>query len=101
MNRPSISTDLGHDFDQGCRTASACRREVEPVNIQKVEGILQDMRAAKVVDLATVRQWAEQIDEAISDHLIESLGISFSDESLMADRTAIEFDAEPSDMDAG
>jgi len=88
-------------FNQDAARPPPVDERSKPVDIQKIEGILQDMRAAKVVDLAMVRLWAEQIDEAISDHLIESLGISFSDESLMADRTAIEFDAEPSDMDAG
>lgn len=53
------------------------------LNIQKLEAVLQDMRSAEFSDVpsasAIVRQWAEQIDEAISDHLIESLGISFSE----------------------
>ncbi len=53
------------------------------MNTQKLEAVLQHMRSAEFPDSplasATVRQWAEQIDEAISDHLIESLGISFSE----------------------
>jgi len=53
------------------------------MNIQKLEAVLQHMRSAEFPDSpstsATVRQWADQIDEAISDHLIESLGISFSE----------------------
>ena len=53
------------------------------MNIHKLETVLQDMRTAAFPDVptasATVRRWADQIDEAISDHLIESLGISFSE----------------------
>jgi hypothetical protein len=51
------------------------------MNIQRLEAILDQMRAADFADLdaakASVRQWAVTIDEAISDKLMEDLGITF------------------------
>ncbi|WP_159015983.1 hypothetical protein [Cognatiluteimonas profundi] len=56
------------------------------MNIENLEAILNDMRSARFDDAqhATrlVRQWAEDIDAAISDHLLAELGINFSDESI-------------------
>jgi hypothetical protein len=56
------------------------------MNIENLEAILQQMRHARFDDVqhATrlVRQWAEGIDAAISDHLVAELGISFSDEPI-------------------
>ena len=51
-------------FNQDAARPPPVDERSKPVDIQKIEGILQDMRAAKVVDLAMVRLWAEQIDEA-------------------------------------
>lgn len=47
------------------------------MNIEKLETILQEMRAARFTDLAAtekqVEAWADQIAGAITDHLVSSL----------------------------
>ena len=48
------------------------------MNIEQLELVLDEMRAATFVDAATaealVRKWAGQIGDAISEHLITELG---------------------------
>ena len=48
------------------------------MNIQKLEVVLNEMRRASFDDAALaetlVRKWADQIDDAISEHLIAELG---------------------------
>ena len=48
------------------------------MNIQKLEVVLDEMRRADFEDAASaerlVRKWADQIGDAISEHLIAELG---------------------------
>lgn len=48
------------------------------MNIEKLEAILEEMRRVPLTDLAAVQQlvhgWADRIDGAIHDHLLEQIG---------------------------
>ena len=63
------------------------------MNIQKLEVVLDEMRRASFGDAASaetlVRKWADQIGDAISEHLIAELGgASSPGESAAADMSA-------------
>lgn len=48
------------------------------MNIEKLEAILHEMQAAGFADAATanrrIREWAERIDAAITEHLLGEIG---------------------------
>lgn len=48
------------------------------MNIQKLEGVLEEMRVASFVDVeaaaGSVRNWADRIGDAVTEHLIADLG---------------------------
>jgi hypothetical protein len=56
------------------------------MNIENLEAILQQMRDAAFGDVADavrrVRQWADDIDVALSDHLMSELGVTFGEEPI-------------------
>lgn len=49
------------------------------MNIQKLEAILHEMQAAGFADPATanqcIREWADRISAAITEHLLAELGV--------------------------
>ena len=68
-------------FDLHPRTVEFIERDkgqFRPMNIEKMETILQEMQVAQFHDLTAaqvlVKKWAERISMAITDHLIAELG---------------------------
>jgi hypothetical protein len=68
------------------------------MNIENLEAILQEMREAAFGDVQDavrrVRQWVDDIDAAVSDHLMSELGVTFGDEPINNVHTSGTFEDE-------